>query len=120
MTNVIAIYRRELRAYFDGPLAYIIVPIFLGLVGVFCLYFQDVFAAGLVNMKTVFFWMAIFYLLLVPALTMKAFSEEMRTGSLEMLVTLPISEEEMVLGKYLASVSLQMLQNSKILILEVS
>jgi ABC-2 type transport system permease protein len=106
MTNVIAIYRRELRAYFDGPLAYIIVPIFLGLVGVFCLYFQDVFAAGLVNMKTVFFWMAIFYLLLVPALTMKAFSEEMRTGSLEMLVTLPISEEEMVLGKYLASLSL--------------
>jgi len=109
MTNIIAIYRRELRAYFDGPLAYIIVPIFLGIVGVFCLYFQDVFEAGLVDMRRVFFWMALFYLLLIPAVTMKSFSEEMRTGSLEMLVTLPISEEEMVMGKYLASFSLVLL-----------
>jgi ABC-2 type transport system permease protein len=106
MSNIFAIFRRELRAYFDSPLAYIIVPIFLGLIGVFCLFFQDIFEAGLIDMRTVFFWMAFFYLLLIPAVTMRSFTEESRTGSLEMLVTLPISEGEMVLGKYLASFSL--------------
>jgi len=109
MSNVFAIYKRELRAYFDGPLAYIVVPIFLGLLGVFCLFFQDILEAGLTDMRRVFFWMAFFYLLLIPAVTMKSFSEESRTGSIEMLVTLPISETEMVLGKYLASVSLILL-----------
>ena len=109
MSNVFTIYRRELRAYFDSPLAYIIVPIFLGLVGLFCLFFQDIFEAGLVDMRRVFFWMALFYVLLIPAVTMKSFSEESRTGSLEMLVTLPISEGEMVAGKYLASVTVVLL-----------
>ena len=106
MSNIFAIFRRELRAYFDSPLAFIIVPIFLGLIGVFCLFFQDIFDAGLADMRTVFFWMAFFYLLLIPAVTMRSFTEESRTGSLEMLVTLPISESQMVLGKYFASLSL--------------
>lgn len=105
MNIILAIFQRELRAYFDAALAYLIIPIFLGLVGVFSLFFQDIFETGLLDMKVVFFWMAFFFLLLIPALTMRAFAEEARTGSIEMLVTLPISEEQMVLGKYLASVT---------------
>ena len=109
MTTVFTIYRRELLAYFDGPLAYIAVPVFLGLIGLFCLFFQDIFTSGIADMRRVFFWIALFYVLLIPALTMKSFSEEYRTGSLEMLMTLPISEAQMVTGKYCSAVSFVLL-----------
>ena len=106
MRNVLAIFRREFASYFDSPLAYIVVPAFLVLVGGFSLFFQDIYAAGVATMRTVFFWSAVFYLLLIPAVTMRLFAEERRTGSLELLVTLPITEAELVLGKYLAALAL--------------
>lgn len=106
MQNVLAIFQRELGSYFDSPLAYIVIPVFLGLVGGFSLFFQDVLASGLASMRTVFFWSAVSYLLLIPAVTMRLFAEEKRTGSIELLVTMPITESEMVLGKYLAALSL--------------
>jgi ABC-2 type transport system permease protein len=106
MRNVLAIFRRELGSYFDTSLAYIVIPVFLALVGGFSLFFQDIFTAGVASMRTVFFWSAIFFLLLIPAVTMRLFAEEKRTGSIEMLVTLPVTESQMVLGKYLASLTL--------------
>lgn len=109
MMNIFAIYQRELRSYFDGALAYLVLPVFLGLVGAFCLFFQDILESGQLNMRVIFFWMAFFFLLLIPALTMRSFAEEKRTGSIEMLVTLPVKEEEIVLGKYLASLSVVIL-----------
>ncbi len=105
MTIVWTIFLRELRAYFDGVLATLIIPTFLGMVGVFSLFFQDIFASGFIDLRVVFFWMALFFLLLIPALTMRSFAEEKRTGTLEMLVTLPISEEQLVIGKFLAALS---------------
>ncbi len=109
MRNVLAIFRRELSSYFDSPLAYIVVPAFLAIVGGFSLWFSDIFAAGVATMRTVFFWSAISYLLLIPAVTMRLFSEEKRTGSLELLVTMPVTEGEMVAGKFLAALSLMSL-----------
>lgn len=106
MNNVLAIARRELGAYFDSPLAYFVVPVYVVLVGTFALWFDDLFAAGTVSLRGMFFWGAIFLMLLVPAITMRLFAEERRTGSLEILVTLPITEGELVLGKYLAAVML--------------
>lgn len=106
MRNVFAIARRELGAYFDSPLAYVIVPIYVLLVGGFALWFDDVFAAGVVSLRSVFFWSALFLVLLVPAITMRLFAEEYRTGSIEMLATLPIRESELVLGKFLAALVL--------------
>lgn len=106
MRNVVAIFSREFWSYFDSPLAYIVVPVFLALVGGFSLFFQDIFAAGIASMRTVFFWSAVFYLLLIPAVTMRLFAEEKRTGSLELLVTMPITETQMVLGKFLAALAL--------------
>ena len=106
MGNVTAVFRRELAAYFDSPLAYIVIPVFLGLVAAFSLWFQDIFSAGVATLRTVFFWSAVFYLLLAPAVTMRLFSEEWRTGSMEILATLPISEAQVVLGKYLAALAL--------------
>ena len=106
MRNILAIAHREFVSYFTSPLAYLAVPVFLGLVGFFSLYFQDLFASGIASLKSMFFWAAIFQVLLIPALTMRLFAEERRTGSIELLSTLPVSEAQMVLGKYLASVSL--------------
>lgn len=104
--NVFAITRRELGAYFDSPLAYFAVPVYVLLVGGFALWFDDVFAAGLATMRGVLFWNALFLVLFVPAITMRLFSEEYRTGSIEILSTLPIQESELVLGKFLAAMAL--------------
>jgi len=106
MRNILAIAQREFASYFHSPLAYFVVPVFLGLVGIFSLYFQDIFATGIASMRVVFFWSAIFEVLLIPALTMRLFAEERRTGSIELLATLPVTEAQMVLGKYIAAMGL--------------
>lgn len=106
MGNVLAIFKREFWSAFDAPLAYIAVTVFLVLVGGFSLFFQDLLASGVASLRPVFFWSAVFYLLLVPAVTMRLFAEERRTGTLELLVTLPVTEAEIVLGKYLSAVAL--------------
>ena len=103
MTIIWTIFTRELRAYFDGVLALLIIPTFLGMVGVFSLFFQDIFASGFIDLRSTFFWMALFFLLLIPALTMRSFAEEKRTGTIEMLATLPISEEQLVIGKFMVA-----------------
>lgn len=103
MNNILAIARRELGAYFDSPLAYFVVPAYVVLVGAFALWFDDMFAAGVVSLRTLFFWSGVFLVLFTPAITMRLFAEERRTGSIELLVTLPLEEGEMVLGKYLAA-----------------
>lgn len=106
LTHVAAIFRRELSSYFDSPLAYIVIPVFLVLVGGFSLYFQDLLGGGLATMRPVFFWASVFMLLLIPAITMRLFSEEHRLGSIELLVTLPVGEPAIVLGKFLAAFAL--------------
>jgi len=106
MRNVLVIFEREFIAYFNGALAYIIIPVFLLMVGAFSLYFRDVFDLEIVTMRPIYFWCSLSFLLLIPALTMRAFAEELRTGSYEMLSSLPISPEQMVLGKYLAALAL--------------
>ncbi len=106
MKTTLAIMRRELGAAFDQPFAYFLVPIYGLLVGGFSLWFDDVFAAGTASMRGVFFWAGFFLLVLVPALTMRVFAEEKRSGTLEILATLPISEAELVLGKFFAAFAL--------------
>lgn len=106
MRVVLAIFRREFAGYFNSPLATIVIPVFLLLVGVFCLFLNDIFVQGQATMRTVFFWTAMFLALLVPAVTMRLFAEEKRTGSLELLLTMPVTEGQAVAGKYLAAVLL--------------
>jgi ABC-2 type transport system permease protein len=98
-----AIFRRELAAFFNSALAYIAIPLFLLLVGLFSLYLDDLFDKNLAHMGSVFRWMALFLILLVPALTMRMLAEERRSGSLELLQTLPVSDAQIVLGLMSAS-----------------
>ncbi len=109
MRNVLAIVEKEWLSYLNGSLIYVVVPTFLSLVGFFSLYFQDIFITGVLSMRGVFFWAALSYLLLIPAITMRSFADETRTGSLELLATMPIKDEELVLGKYLAALGLLLL-----------
>jgi len=106
MRRVLSITARELASYFNSSLATIVLPIFLVLVGVFSLFFSDLFNSGIASMRQVFFWTTLFLALLIPALTMRSFAEERRCGSLELLLTLPVTEGEAVLGKYLAALAL--------------
>ncbi len=109
MRVVYAIFRRELASYFNSPLAYITLPVFLLLVGLFSLVFNDLFDAGLATARTVFFWTAMAFVLLAPALTMRLFAEEKRTRSLELLATMPVNEPQLVIGKYLAALCVLLL-----------
>ena len=101
-----AIFEKEWSSYMNGSLFYVVVPAFLLMVGFFSLYFQDMFAVGVVSMRSVFFWCALSYLLLIPAITMRSFSQEFQSGSFELMATMPIRDEELVLGKFLSAVSL--------------
>jgi ABC-2 type transport system permease protein len=104
--NVVAIFRREMRGFFGHPLAYIALTVFLLMFAAFSLWFDDVLAAGVASMSGPFFWIAACFLFLVPAVRMRSIAEERRTGSLEMLATLPLTPTEVVVGKWLAAVAL--------------
>lgn len=106
MGNVLAIFGRELRGFFGHPTAYVVLTVFLALVAGFGLWFEDVLLAGAASMRRPFFWMAACLLFLVPAVTMRLVAEERRTGTLQLLATLPITSTELVVGKWLAAVAL--------------
>ncbi len=106
MSNVVAIFRRELAGTFGHPLAYIALFLFVALVSAFSLWLDDVLLAGVASMRSPFYWTAAAFLFLVPAVTMRSIAEERRTGSLEMVGTLPLTMGELVVGKWLAAVAL--------------
>lgn len=103
MANALAICRRELGGYFGHPLAYIVLTLFLGMLAVLTLWFDDVLAGGVATMRRPFFWIAACFLFLVPAVSMRLVAEERRSGSIEMLGTLPLTPAEIIVGKWLAA-----------------
>ena len=101
MKNAIAVARREFRAYFESPIAYIFITAFLLLVNF--LYLWTFFVAGQADMRPFFGFMPFVFLFLVPSITMRLWAEERKMGTLEVLLTLPVQEKEVVLGKFIAS-----------------
>ena len=106
MPHVAAIFRREPSGYFGQPLAYIALTIFMVLLAFPTLFLQDVLLAEVATMRVPFFWTGVAFLFLIPALTMRLIAEEARTGSLELVATLPITPTELVFGKWLAAVAM--------------
>ena len=106
MNGIRAIAQREFSAYFGQPLAYIVLVLFVGLLALPALLFNDVLADTHANMRGVFFWIAAAFILFVPAITMRLIAEERRTGSIEILSTLPIAPRQIIYGKWLASVAI--------------
>lgn len=103
MKNILTIYRRELSAYFTSPIAYIFIIIFLLLVGV--TFMLPFFVIGRASMRGFFYWTPVIMLLFIPPITMRLWAEEKKQGTIELLMTLPMSTFEIVMGKYLASFS---------------
>jgi len=98
-----AISKRELRAYFTTPLAYVFIVIFLALNGVTAFYFGGLFDRGQADMQPLFGFLPWLYLFLIPAVAMRLWAEERKAGTLELLMTLPVSTFSAVFGKFLAA-----------------
>ena len=103
MRNVKIIFKRELLSYFATPVAYVFLVIFLALMGSLAFYVGGFFTSGQASLLTFFFYHPWLYLLLIPAISMRLWAEEHKTGTIELLMTLPVSTAEAVLGKYLAA-----------------
>lgn len=103
MSAITAIYRRELRSYFATPLAAVFVVIFLTMVSAFTFYLGNFFQNGQADLQAFFLFHPWMYLLLVPALAMRLWAEERKSGSIELLLTLPVTVWQAVSGKFLAA-----------------
>ncbi|HET6345682.1 MAG TPA: ABC transporter permease [Myxococcota bacterium] len=106
--NVSVIARRELRSYFDSPVAYIVIVAFLLVAG--WMFFSSLFLLGRADMRAFFapspFSPSMLLVILAPAVTMRLIAEERKSGTLELITTMPVRDGEVVLGKFLASLAL--------------
>lgn len=103
MTNIWVVFKRELTSYFMTPIAYVFIVIFLFLSGIFAFYLGNFFSRGQADLEPFFTFHPWLYLFLIPALAMRLWAEERRGGTIELLLTLPITMPQAVLGKYLAA-----------------
>lgn len=103
MSNIRAITRREVGSYFSTPLAYIFVVIFLVMNGIATFYFGGFFEREQADLIPFFTFQPWLYLFLIPALSMRLWAEERRSGSIELLMTLPVSAGEVVIAKFLGA-----------------
>jgi ABC-2 type transport system permease protein len=107
MKTIWILARRELNSFFDSLTAYIIIALFLGFSGFFTwISGADIFLVGQATLRSFFgiaYWTLFFF---IPALTMRMLAEEKKTGTIEMLLTKPVTDRQVILGKYLATIIL--------------
>ncbi|MBM2844847.1 MAG: transporter [Bacteroidetes bacterium] len=101
LSNVFPIYRRELRSYFNSPVAYVVIVVFLAIIGWF--FTSNLFLMNVASLRIVFELVPLIFLFFVPAITMRLLAEEKKSGTLELLATKPVRDVEIVLGKFLAA-----------------
>jgi ABC-2 type transport system permease protein len=101
--NTWLIAKREFKAYFATPLATVFLTIFVALTGAFAFYVGGFFERGQADLSSFFSYHPWLYLILVPAVAMRLWAEERKSGTIELLMTLPISPWEAILGKFLAA-----------------
>lgn len=99
----LAIFKRELKSYFESPVAYVFLVAFLVLVGFLTFSVSHYYERGMADLQPFFFWHPWVFLLLVPAATMGLWASERESGTLELLLTMPITMAEALLGKFLAA-----------------
>ena len=102
MKNIWIIAKRELSGYFNSPIAYVFIVIFLLLMGFFTFMMGGFFRSNEASLGAFFVWHPWLYMLLVPAIGMRLWAEERKQGTLELLFTMPITVNQAVIGKFLA------------------
>ena len=100
-SNIKYIFLKELRSYFNSPVAYIVLVVFLVILGWF--FTSNLFIMNISSLRTVFEITPFLLLFFAPAMTMRLISEEKKTGTLELLLTKPVKEYEIIAGKFLAA-----------------
>ena len=103
MSGTLTIFKRELRSYFSTPVAYVFIVIFLLLSGAFTFYLGNFYERGQSDLQAFFTFHPWLYLFLVPAVSMRLWAEERKSGTIELLLTLPITMWQAVFGKFLAA-----------------
>jgi len=103
MNPVAIIFRRELASYFATPVAYVFITIFLVLAGWFTFYLGGFYERGQADLAPFFSFHPWLYLFLIPAISMRLWAEERKSGTIELLLTLPVTMFQAVLGKFLAA-----------------
>ena len=98
MNNVLTISGRQFRSYFNGPVAYIVICIVLVALGFF--FWKTFFLFGVASAREMFRWLGLILVFALPALTMGLLAEEKRTGTIELLITMPVTEAQVILGKF--------------------
>ncbi|MEZ4525028.1 MAG: ABC transporter permease subunit [Desulfobacterales bacterium] len=101
--NIKAIFKREIAGYFGSPVAYVFIAIFLLLIGFFTFNISKFFEAGQADLRAFFEWHPWIYLFLIPAVAMRLWAEERRMGTIELILTFPVTVTEAILGKFLAA-----------------
>ncbi len=103
MRAVVNVMRRELAGYFSTPVAWVFIVIFLVMSGVFTFYIGNFYERGSSDLDPFFQFHPWLYLFLVPAISMRLWAEERRSGTIELLLTLPLTTAQAVVGKFLAA-----------------
>jgi len=103
IVSVVTVMRRELSGYFSTPVAWVFIVIFLVMSGVFTFYIGSFYERGMADLAPFFQFHVWLYLFLVPAIAMRLWAEERRSGTIELLLTLPLTTWQAVLGKFLAA-----------------
>ena len=106
MKQILAMTRKELNSYFGSPMALIFLGAFLAATLFSFFWVNTFFARGIADVRPLFQWMPILLIFLVAALTMRQWSEEQQSGTLEILLTLPVRGAQLVIGKFLAVMAL--------------
>ena len=102
MRALIPIVKREFASYFATPIAYVFVVIFAALAGVFTFQLGNFYERGMADLMPFFQYLPWLFLVLAPAISMRLWAEERRSGTIELLMTLPVTVSEAVVGKWLA------------------
>jgi len=100
-SNVGTIFKKELRSYFNSAVAYVVIVVFLAVVG--WLYTSSMFLINVASLRLMFEWIPLVFLFIVPAITMRLLAEEKKAGTIELLTTKPLHDWEIVAGKFLAA-----------------
>ncbi len=102
-THIRAILKREFFGYFGSPVAYVFIVIFLMLIGFFTFYISNYFEMGQADLRPFFQWHPWVFLFLIPAVAMRLWAEERRMGTIELILTFPVTVWEVIMGKFLAA-----------------
>jgi ABC-2 type transport system permease protein len=104
LKNILTVFRKEFLSFFNSPIAYIVITVFLLFSG--WLFFQQFFLAGQASMRPLFALIPLLFMFFAPAITMRLIAEERKTKTISLLLTLPLGNMEVILGKFLAAEAL--------------